>query len=133
MAVLDALIDRARDKAKLPSDNALAIHLGLARQTVSQWRREGKYPDEEVIVRLAEMAHEDPGQWLVAIKAVRADGKAGKVWAALAKRLGAAAAVVMLGVMLALPLHADASQPGFEQGRSMHYAKLRAGAIRRLW
>lgn len=104
MAVVATLMDKARQKRGIPSDNALAGALGRSRQVVSQWRSGDAYPDEELIVALAEMAGDNPAEWLVAVKAVRSDGKAGKVWAALAKRLGAAAAVVLCAIGFALPV-----------------------------
>lgn len=42
---------------------------------------------------------------------------------ALWRKLAATAASLLVGVLVALPLHADAATDGFEQGRSMHYAK----------
>lgn len=115
MSIVATLLDKARTRRGIPTDMALAERLGRSRAVVSEWRAGKSYPDEDLIVALAELAGDDPGEWLLAIKAVRTDGKAGKIWAALAKRLGTAAAVVMLGVMLALPLHANASQPGMSE------------------
>ena len=105
MAIVAALLDKARSVRSIPSDLALAERLGISRQAVSNWRHGDKFPDEETIAQLALLAGDDPAQWLVAIKAVRTDGAAGKAWAALAKRLGAAAAVLLVA---ALPLSAEA-------------------------
>lgn len=98
MAVVAALMDKARARRGITSDNALGIALGRSRQVVSQWRAGDAYPDEELIVALAEMAGDDAAEWLVAVKAVRGEGKAGKVWAALAKRLATTAALVLCAV-----------------------------------
>lgn len=57
---------------------ALAERLGRSRAVVSEWRAGKSYPDEDLIVALAELAGDDPGEWLLAIKAVRTEGKAGK-------------------------------------------------------
>ena len=105
MAVVAALMDKARARRGITSDNALGIALGRSRQVVSQWRAGDAYPDEELIVALAEMAGDDAAEWLVAVKAVRGEGKAGKVWAALAKRLAATAAMLLcaIGFSGALP------------------------------
>lgn len=99
MAIVAALLDKARATRSIPSDLALAERLGISRQAVSNWRHGDKFPDEETIAQLALLAGDDPAQWLVAIKAVRTDGVAGKAWAALAKRLGAAAAVVLVAAL----------------------------------
>lgn len=99
MAIVAALLDKARATRSIPSDLALAERLGISRQAVSNWRHGDKFPDEETIAQLALLAGDDPAQWLVAIKAVRTDGAAGKAWAALAKRLGAAAAVLLVAAL----------------------------------
>lgn len=106
MAIVATLLDKARDRRGIPTDMALGERLGKSRQVISQWRSGDKYPDEDMIVRLAELAGDQPAQWLVAIKAVRSDGAAGKAWAELAKRLGAVAAVLLVA---ALPLSGKAS------------------------
>jgi len=78
------------------------------------------------------MAGDDPVQWLVAIKAVRADGKAGKAWAALAKRLAFTTAllVCVFGVS-AKPTAATVS--GFEKVGNVYYVKPLATAMRCPW
>lgn len=123
MAIVAALLDKARATRSIPSDMALGERLGVSRQAVSNWRHGEKFPDEETIAQLAILAGDDPAQWLVAIKAVRTEGAAGKAWAALAKRLGAAAAVLLV---VALPYGASAKAPdpaAFSDGSSVHYAK----------
>lgn len=107
MSIVAALIDKARARSGITSDNALAARFDLHRQSISKWRTGDAYPDEENIVELATMAGDDPAEWLVAIKAVRTDGAAGRVWSQLARKLGAAAAVVLL---------VSASMPGIAKG-----------------
>lgn len=92
MSIVATLLDKARARKGIASDNALAQHLGTNRQVVSQWRHGDSYPSEDNIAELAEMAGDDPVQWLVAVKAVRSEGKARKAWTALAKRLAAVTA-----------------------------------------
>jgi len=124
MSIVATLLDKARSRKNISSDNALAQHLGTNRQVISQWRHGDSYPSEDNIAELAEMAGDDPVQWLVAIKAVRADGKAGKAWAALAKRLAAAAMVLFLAVGFTLPQRTEASVgSGSNLDHSIHYAK----------
>ena len=105
MAIVATLLDKARTRRGIPTDMALAERLGRSRAVVSEWRAGKSYPDEDLIVTLAQLAGDDPGEWLLAVKAVRTDGAAGKIWAQLAKRLGAAATVLL---MAALPLSAKA-------------------------
>jgi transcriptional regulator with XRE-family HTH domain len=98
MSIVATLLDKARARRGIPTDMALAERLGRSRAVVSEWRAGKSYPDEDLIVALAELAGDDAGEWLLAIKAIRTDGKAGKVWAALAKRLAATAAMLLCAV-----------------------------------
>ena len=100
MSIVATLMDKARNRRSIATDMALGERLGRSRQVVSQWRSGDKYPDEDVIVQLAELAGDDPGEWLLAIKAIRSEGAAGKAWSALAKRLAATAALVLLVAFL---------------------------------
>ena len=109
MSIVSTLIDKARQRAGITSDSALAAQFGVHRQAVSKWRNGDAYPDEEHIAEMAMMAGDDPVQWLVAVKAVRADGKAGKAWASLARRLAAVGMALALGVGLAPPRDVQAA------------------------
>lgn len=109
MSIVSTLIDKARQRGGITSDSALAAQFGVHRQAVSKWRNGDAYPDEEHIAEMAVMAGDDPVQWLVAVKAVRADGKAGKAWASLARRLAAVGMALALGVGLASPSDVQAS------------------------
>lgn len=96
MRAIERLLDKARETCSLASDNALAQRMGVSRQLVSNWRKATAPVSDDRIAQLARLAHEDAGSWLVQIHAEQADGEAGKAWAALAKRLAAAAACVMV-------------------------------------
>lgn len=112
MSIVGTLIDKARARSGIASDNQLAAHFGVNRQAVSKWRTGDAYPDEENIVHMAQMAGDDPAEWLVAIKAIRSEGSAGKVWASLAKRIGAVTALVLcaIGLSGAMPGKAYAAR-----------------------
>jgi hypothetical protein len=114
MAIVATLLDKAKQAKSLTSDSALAAALGTNRQVVSQWRNGDSYPSEDNIAALALMGGDDPTQWLVAIKAVRSEGSAGKYWAALAKRLAATAMTLALGVSFALPARAQDAVAAFK-------------------
>lgn len=114
MAIVATLLDKAKHGKSLTSDSALATAIGTNRQVVSQWRNGDSYPSEDNIAALALMAGDDPTQWLVAIKAVRSEGSAGKYWAALAKRLAATTMTLALGVLFALPARAQDAVAAFQ-------------------
>lgn len=129
MSIVSTLIDKARQRAGIASDSALATQFGVHRQAVSKWRNGDAYPDEEHIAEMAIMAGDDPVQWLVAIKAVRADGKAGKAWAALAQRLAITAMALCLAVGFSLPHKAQAAVTGFD--KSAVYTLCEIQSVRR--
>ena len=111
MSQIVTLLDKVKKARSLASDNAFALDFGVKRQVVSQWRNGETYPSEDHIARLAELAGEDPVRWLVAVKAERTEGPAGKAWERLARQLGAAASVAFAFVSLmlvALPASAAA-------------------------
>lgn len=120
MSIVSTLIDKARQRAGITSDSALAAQFGVHRQAVSKWRNGDAYPDEEHIAEMAIMAGDDPVQWLVAIKAIRAEGKAGKAWAALARKLAMTAMALMLAVGFSLPRDAQAAAPGYEKPHAVY-------------
>ncbi len=114
MSIVATLIDKARARAGIASDSALAAQFGVHRQAVSKWRNGDAYPDEDHIAEMAIMAGDDPAQWLVAVKAVRSEGSAGKYWTALAKRLASSTVLVLLAAGYALPSPARAAENIFQ-------------------
>lgn len=102
MTAVATMLDKVREACSLTSDAAVAERLGITRQTIQCWRHGLAFPNEDHIARMAGMAHEDAGVWLLQVKAESTTGAAAKAWASLAKRLSAAAAVMLL-VMGATP------------------------------
>lgn len=133
MSIVATLIDKARQRAGIASDSALAALFGVHRQAVSKWRNGDAYPDEEHIAEMAIMAGDDPVQWLVAVKAIRADGKAGKAWAALARRLAAVAMTLAIGVGLASPARAQAAEMGYQASTLYTLCEIAYGRLRWVW
>ena len=100
MTAVNKLLDKARESCSTTSDAAFAERIGVTRQLVSQWRT-GKTPlPDERIAQLARISKDDPGRWLVAIRAEQSHGEAAKAWTVLSKRIGAAAAVASAAVEL---------------------------------
>lgn len=93
------LLDKCKTANSLASDNAFAARFHVSRQVVHKWRHGDQMPSDEHIAQIARCAGEDPGEWLVRIRAEKASGEAAKAWAALARRLGAAAAVAAVALM----------------------------------
>lgn len=121
-------LDKFKETRSLPSDNAAALALGIHRATVSGWRKRGTQAEPHVIAQLAAAIGEEPGAWLALVESQRARSDADrKAWAAVARRLGAAAAVAVVALF---PLHEASAAATLTDGPVMHYAKLRMAMIR---
>lgn len=85
-------------------------------------------PDERV-VQIAKIAGENPDLWLLIINAEQTHGEAGKAWARLVKKFGAAAAIALVALGVIAPVApADAASAGnLNAGVPIHYAKLYMG------
>ena len=94
------LLDKARARRSIASDNALGAQMGKSRQTISQWRSGVTHPTDDDVLRLCAMAGEDCAEWLVRVAADRAtSAQVAKAWATLAKRLGAAASLAVVALL----------------------------------
>lgn len=94
------LLDKYKETRSIPSDNAAAIALGIHRATVSGWRRGGKQAEPHVVAAMAKAVGEEAGGWLALIESERARTEADrKTWAAVARQLGAAAAVAVVALL----------------------------------
>lgn len=100
--IIATLMDKARTRAGIATDMALAERLNRSRAVVSEWRAGKSYPDEDLIITLAKIAGDDPRQWLVAVRAVRADGPAKRYWEDISKAIGAATLAVLCAIGLAI-------------------------------
>lgn len=91
----NTLIDKVKDICKVPSDNALAIILGVQRQAISKIRRAEMQLSDERIAQLCAMAKLDGPEWLARIHAERAQSPAERaLWSKMLLRLAAAAIFV---------------------------------------
>ena len=62
------IVERAKTKADLPSDYALAKAMGIERQVISQWRGGKRHPSNEEAVQLATLAGLDEMQVIAEIE-----------------------------------------------------------------
>ena len=58
------LVNIAKEKMNLPSDNALAVVLNIDNQKISNWKNKGQNPDGITMLRLAEKAKLSPSEAL---------------------------------------------------------------------
>lgn len=108
MTAVAELLDAARERTGLPSDNALAARIGIQRQLLSKARAGEKPLPDERIAQICAMAKLDGPTWIAMIHAERATSATERaLWRLILDRVSAAAAVVAL-VCVSLPGVADA-------------------------
>ena len=120
MNCVNKLLDKAREVCALASDHALADRVGVSRQQVSQWRKGHNPMSDDRVTQIARLAHEDPGPWLVAVRAEQSHGDAARAWSTLARRLATAAT---LAAVVALPSFDASTTVSRVAAHGMHYAK----------
>lgn len=125
----------AKDRAGLPSDYALAVRLGVTRQAVSNWKRGVNLPDPLAAYRLGDLAGIDPLIVIADVERERAERMSREhdadAWGVILKRIGGAAASVLMGTVLSAPPGAANASPS--QGKradsassaSVYYVKRR--------
>jgi transcriptional regulator with XRE-family HTH domain len=65
MMTLDQMLDQAKERQNLTSDRKLAEALGKRGSYITFYRRRGNYPDNDTLLRLAELAEIDPSEALI--------------------------------------------------------------------
>lgn len=101
------LLDKWKKARSLASDNAASAALHVTRQAVSGWRTGATRPEAHTVERMCADLGEPVGAWLARIESERARSEADRrVWAKLARELGAAA---VLAVAALTPYHASAA------------------------
>lgn len=100
MTATRILLDRWKAAKSIPSDNAAALELGITRQAVSRWRQTPTQAEPNLVARMAHDLGDDAGKWLALVESERARSDADrKVWAALARQLGAAATLAAVALL----------------------------------
>jgi len=95
MDQLNKLLDKAREMRSLPSDNALAIAMGVSRQRVSAWRHGTNYPDPVACAQLSDLTGQPLNYVLGVVGEARALSKEEKqVW----RRLAQVAAIALVAI-----------------------------------
>lgn len=108
MSITQQLFERWKAAKRIESNRAAMRALGLSPTANVHWAA-GRNADADVIERMANDLGENAGALIAQAMAESAKGDAARTWARLAKRLGAAAALVLA---VALPYRADAATSG---------------------
>ena len=97
---LPTYLDRARERAGFTSDRQLAVAVGVAQNTLRQYRIGLAAPSPERMLRLAELAEVPAERALVDAFSWRADGpKSRAVMAQIMAMVQGSAAALVLGFM----------------------------------
>ncbi len=136
---LSEIIEKAKNRANITSDYALAKVLGIERQVVSDWKRGKKHPSTDEAVKLATLAGLEDMRVIAEIEMRTAKNeKKREFWKSYidTRGLTAALSVVALGLSIVLtptPSSAGGLQlqnyGGFlrlEESKNIHYANIMA-------
>ena len=94
-------VEEAKEKLGLDSDAALAKHIGGGRSLISQWRNDGKVPDDYYCIRLGEVLGIDPLEVIASANYEREKSSDKKEWwSDFMKRHGSKVGTVLLGCAL---------------------------------
>lgn len=109
------LLDAFKRAKHIDSDNAAAKLLSVTRASVSGWRNGLSAPKPHTVADMCEGIGADVAPWLARVEAERAHSSADrKVWASLARRLGAAAAVAAVALVAGFGSSTKAHANGFQ-------------------
>ena len=123
---IDWYIDRALDSSGAPSDRELSRRLGLAANSLNNYRMKRAWPSDEAMLRLAELAGADPDVALMDLNAWRAKGDAARDrysrLARMLEKVGASAAVAIVAIVgIAAPTETKAEQTDRFAAETIHY------------
>lgn len=123
---LDEYMDKAIKIQGLKSDKDIPRKMGMGIALASQWRTKRAWPSDTAMIKLAELAGEDPKKALMDLNIWRSEGAARSLYEQIAKR-----AIQMLMVaglssaMFTAPTgETKAEQLNIENSQSIHYANL---------
>lgn len=132
------LVERAKTRAGLPSDYALAKAMDIERQVISQWKKGSRHPSNEEAVQLATLAGLDEMQVIAEIELRTAKNeKKREFWQHFLEKRGAVATVGLcaLGVaLIATPQESSAEvlhlqnydeTNQFSEAKNIHYANFK--------
>lgn len=103
MPAIHDLLSAAKDASGIPSNYRLARVLDVTDHTVGNWQNGRALPNEQMTIRLCELAGVDPAPFLAEMAAGRAkDDDTRSMWLAIAERLRQAPLTVAAAMMIAL-------------------------------
>ena len=86
MKNIDELLDHVKNVAGITSDRKLSERLELSINTAFEYRKRGKLPSDETMLKLAELGNIDPDDALLMLNVWRTTGEAKKRYLHMLKR-----------------------------------------------
>lgn len=127
------LFCRWKHVQKIQSDNAGAIALGVTRAAVSSWKQ-GKNAEIQYIEKMALDIGDSPESWSALVMAERSNSEDEKAaWTRIARKLGAVAMTLVMGVGLASPTHVQAAESGNQASTVYTLCEMAYRRIRWIW
>lgn len=126
MKILE-LVEKAKTRASLSSDYALAKAIGIERQVISQWKSGKRHPSNAEAVQLATLAGIDEMEVIAQIELETAKTEPKKeFWKHYIESRGFAAvgAMAICGTVLLLQNYDEqqSAEPRVEKSQNIHYA-----------
>ncbi|BCB27287.1 hypothetical protein SKTS_21730 [Sulfurimicrobium lacus] len=98
---IDTLLDEAKEKSRITSDNALALRIGVKKQTISRYRKGLSTPDDYAKSRIADLTGRSLQEVIARIELENEPNEEKRrYWENFFKRLGGVAASIVFAVTL---------------------------------
>lgn len=122
---IDTLLDEAKEKAGFKADNELALAIGVARQTISNFRKGRSTPDDYAKSRIADLTGRSLQEVTARIELENEPNEEKrKYWENFYKRLvGVAASIVVAVTSIMTPNPAEAQQIKTFSAVTVYYVK----------
>jgi hypothetical protein len=130
---INELLDRAKTRANLPSDYALAKAVGIPQSTVTGWRKAKRHPSNEEAIQLATLAGLEEMPVIAQIELETANTEKKKAfWTHYIESRGITAIGAMViigsGLILQLPNY-DEKRIYSLENNNIHYANFGRGEL----
>jgi predicted transcriptional regulator len=113
---IEELLNRAKTRANLESDYALAKVLGIERQIISQWKTGKRHPSNEEAVKLATLAGLDEMRVIAEIELITANSEKKKeFWKHYIESRSFSGALAMTSLAMAIMLSSEPAKASILQ------------------
>lgn len=127
MEILE-LIEKAKEKAGLPSDYALAKAMAIERQVISQWKGGKRHPSNEEAVQLATLAGLDEMRVIAEIELRTAKNEKKRAfWEQFIERRGFAACMTMSALACSIMLTPEPAEAHESVLQLQNYTNFKTG------